>query len=685
MTSIDAAAGADVAVEDRSFFGHPKGLAVLFAAEMWERFSYYGMRALLVLYLTQHFLFSDERAQGLYAAYAALVYLMPVAGGYIADKFLGSRKAVTIGALFLVLGHFGMAFEGSGSTETLIAQDGTRYEILAEGRGENRTLSVKTDDGRSPLNFSSEGAQIGEGANAVKMAAGSYRTEIEREDVFVGVLFLSLSLIIVGVGFLKANIATIVGALYEQGDRRRDGGFTIFYMGINIGSVSAIFLCGWLGLTYGWKYGFGLAGIGMLAGLLTFLAGQKWLYGRADPPHPERLKKPVFGPINWEAVFWIGGLLAIFPTYWLVQREVLVSGALRVLAPVLIAFMVGFSVLRLKGVERTRMIVALVLTMFGVTFWALFEQAASSLTLYASRNTDLGFFTNEASAFGFVTIAALTGAGYCFLMMRGSARLVGLAIVGISAASGYGFAYAQMHKAVVLSLLLMASGLLAQLAQASLTGAGRTIIFSFAGVFALGAVALAVLVDGDAITNARMASAQAQLFNPGFIVLLAPVFAGLWSWLAEKGRDLSVPVKFALGLAQVGFGFWLIVYGASNFANEDFKVPLIWLAGAYLLHTTGEICLSPVGLSMITKLSVARLVGLMMGIWYLSISLGQVVAGILAGLTASETVGGVVIDPAAQLATYIDVFFTVGALGVGAGAIVLLLSPWLKKGMAGRV
>jgi POT family proton-dependent oligopeptide transporter len=562
---------------DRSFFGHPKGLAVLFFAEMWERFSFYGMRALLVLYLTQHFLFGDEEAQGLYAAYASLVYLMPVLGGLIADRYLGSRKAVTVGAILLVAGHFGMAFEGSGSKQYLDT-GGSSYEIVTEGRGEGRQLYVLAPNGaQAPLTFSGEGVAV-QNAAAVGLPAslptGGFQTRTVQDPFYVQVLFLSLSLIIVGVGFLKANISTIVGALYAPDDPRRDRGFTIFYMGINLGSVLATLGCGYLGIEYGWSYGFGLAGLGMLLGLITFLAGQKHLLGKAEPPRPEVLGKKSAIGVNIEWTIYVAGLLMLLPMWFLVQRDEIVTTVLTIGAPLIFAGMLIWSWVALQGAERSRMIVALVLIIFTVLFWTLFEQAGSSMTLYADRNSDL-------------------------------------------------------------------------------------------------------TVAGDL----RMTAAQTNFFNPGLIVLLAPLFAGLWGWLNRRGFEPSTPLKFGLGILQAGLGFLVLVVGITYFAGPDFRVPLIWLFLAYLLHTTGEICLSPVGLSMITKLSVARIVGLMMGVWFLASALAHTLAGLVAQATSGETVGGVVTDPAAQLATYAGVFSTIGWVGVGIGVVLMVISPWLKRGM----
>lgn len=562
---------------DTSFFGHPKGLAVLFFAEMWERFSFYGMRALLVLYLTQHFLFGDEQAQGLYAAYASLVYLAPVLGGLIADRYLGSRKAVTIGATLLVLGHFGMAFEGSGSRQ-YVDVSGKSYEVITEGRGDDRQLKLTAPGGEvTPLEFSKEGMTVPGGTALglpTSVPTGGFEVRTVQDPLYVQILFLSLSLIIVGVGFLKANISTIVGALYAPDDPRRDRGFTIFYMGINLGSVLATLGCGYLGVKYGWAYGFGLAGFGMLFGLITFLAGQKHLLGKAEPPRPAVLKEKSFIGLNKEWAIYVAGMLMLLPAWFLVQRDEIVTNVLAYGAPAIFAGMLIWSWIKLQGAERSRMIVALILIIFTVLFWTLFEQAGSSMTLYADRNSDLTIF----------------------------------------------------------------GGL-------------------------------------------RMTAAQTNFFNPALIVLLAPVAAGLWGWLNKRGLEPSTPMKFGLGILQAGLGFLVLVVGITYFVGPDFRVPLIWLFLAYLLHTTGEIALSPVGLSMITKLSVPRIVGLMMGVWFLASALAHTLAGLVAKATSGSTVGGVVVDPQAQLATYADVFSTIGWVGVGIGVLLMLLSPWLKRGM----
>ncbi|MEO0320699.1 MAG: MFS transporter, partial [Pseudomonadota bacterium] len=282
---------------------------------MWERFSYYGMRGLLILYLTQHFLFSDERSSIMYGAYTALVYVMTIVGGSLADRYLGQRKAVTFGAILLCLGHFGMAFEGDGSKEILTYQ-GQDYQVTLDGRGGDARQILVGPNGQTSISFNDGASQmlIADSA-AVGLPASinvsDYTTRIEQDPLYVNILYLSLALIIAGVGYLKANISTIVGALYNLEDKRRDSGFTIFYMGINLGSLLASIFCGYLGIAYGWKYGFGLAGIGMFLGLIVFLVGQPWLEGRADPPSDEKLKESFLGPINIEMACYLAGLVII--------------------------------------------------------------------------------------------------------------------------------------------------------------------------------------------------------------------------------------------------------------------------------------------------------------------------------------------------------------------------------------
>ncbi|MEM6583118.1 MAG: oligopeptide:H+ symporter, partial [Pseudomonadota bacterium] len=348
---VDATGGSyDIAAtahaNDTAFFGHPRGLFVCFATEMWERFSFYGMKYLLLLYLTKYHLFTDAGGLEILGSYAALVYAMPVIGGLLADRYLGMRKSVVFGGVLLTLGHLGMAVEGNPA-----------YVL------------------------------------------GS---EVVRDDIALQIFYLSLALIVMGVGFLKPNISTLVGRLYHDNDPRRDTGFTLFYMGINLGAVMATLLCGYLGETYGWRYGFGLAGIGMLIGLATFLSGQRYLQGAAEPPVPEqlRLKTPFGFSLEW--TIYAMSLLGVALVWQMLQFQGAVGHLLNVLSVAVLAGLIWFVTVKCNPVERSRMIVLIILTISSVVFWALFEQSAASMTLFADRVMDrrlLGFeFT--ASQFG---------------------------------------------------------------------------------------------------------------------------------------------------------------------------------------------------------------------------------------------------------------------------------------------
>lgn len=573
---------------------HPKGLHILFFAEMWERFSYYGMRGLLIFYLTQHFLFSDSEASSQYGAYTALVYLLPLLGGYLADRYLGNRKAIAFGALLLVAGHATMGIEGEPAREALI-YEGQQYELVAEGRGSNRSVMIEVDGAEYSFSANSEGDfEIAELPSTASIPAvlpqGQFEIErVERDRMFLNIFYFALALIIMGVGFLKANISSIVGQLYEENDPRRDGGFTLYYYGINLGSFWAAILCGLLGETVGWWAGFGLAGLGMALGWVVFVRGRAlfFLPGKnlidhvGNPPSQEKLKAKALGPINTEWLIYGIGLVGVVVVWFMVQAHtirftVLGMGEQDLLALFLLigglgflSYVVFYMVNSCTKVEAQRLILALILIIVSVVFWALFEQAGSSMNLFAARNTDLSVGPFEITA------------------------------------------------------------------------------------------------------------SQTQSFNAGFILLFAPVFAAIWAFLAKLRKNPNTPLKFALALVQVGLGFMLLVWG-TQFAGDDYRVPLIFLAGAYLLHTTGELCLSPVGLSAITKLSPGAVVSTMMAGWFLSSAFAQYVAGIIATFTATDTVAGQVLDPAAALNGYAAVFGSIGLFAIVLGVIFGVLSFWLK-------
>lgn len=561
----------------KTFLGHPRGLIILFFTEMWERFSYYGMRGLLIFYLTQHFLYSDERSTILYGAYTALVYVMTIIGGILADRYLGSRKAVTFGAILLVMGHFGMAFEGNGSRE-FMNYNGQEYEIARQGRGGDASQIVIAPGGQSAISFTAGNMVIAEPAIVglpATIPGSGYSTRVETEAFYEFVLYLSLALIITGVGYLKANISSIVGALYEFGDQRRDSGFTIFYMGINLGAFTASLLCGWLGIAYGWKYGFGLAGFGMLFGLLVFLKYQHWLEGRAEPPSVELLKKKVLGPINTEVMCYLAGLVIIALSFGLAINAHLVQKAyVGLLGIVVFVFMIGYALFRCSGDERDRMLAAVYFILAQIPFWALFEQAGSSLNLFTDRLVD-------RTVFGWPVPAP---------------------------------------------------------------------------VF--------------------------QSLNSMFIIIFAPLLAWLWIVLARRKLNPSAPVKFAIGVFLAGIGFLSLVAGIKVSGSAGMTaVYFIFLI--YWVHTIGELLVSPVGLSSVTKLAPARAVGMTMGAWFLFSGLSNYLAGVIASTTGAETIGGQLTDVAAAKANYAAVYTQVGYIAMGVGVLMLLISPVIKKMMHG--
>lgn len=317
------------AAPSRELFGHPIGLYVCFFTELWERFSFYGMKALLFLYLTKYHLFGDDPSYDLIGAYGGLVYAVPVIGGLLADRYLGMRKAVVFGGVLLVLGHLGMAFEGAQAT--------------LEGG------AVKRDDGA------------------------------------LQIFYLSLAFIIMGVGFLKPNISTIVGKLYPENDPRRESGFTIFYAGINVGAWASSLVCGYLGETYGWKYGFGAAGIGMVLGLIVFVVNQRFLMGHAESPNPEALAKKTFGPFSLEHVIYVGALGGALVVWQLIQRTWTVHSAMHLVSAALVIWFVWFVTTKCTKVEREQMIALILLIIGCLLFFSLYEQTYGSWLAFTDR------------------------------------------------------------------------------------------------------------------------------------------------------------------------------------------------------------------------------------------------------------------------------------------------------------
>jgi POT family proton-dependent oligopeptide transporter len=464
-TPSDHAASLAAARADTSFFGHPRGLATLFFTEMWERFSYYGMRAILIYYLTATIAkgglgFTDSKAGAVYGLYTGMVYLMCLGGGWIADRITGQRRAVLIGGIFIACGEF-----------CLVAPSEAAF-------------------------------------------------------------YLGLILLVTGTGLLKGNVSTIVGQLYTQGDPRRDSGFSLFYMGINLGALISPVICGYVGERISWRLGFGVAGLGMLAGVIQYLVTSRHLgsaglhpASTGDPEKDLREKKTAMRAIGIGlAVVAVLAALGISGAVEL-NANMISDGfgwCLLAISVVIFSYLIFFG--NWSPVERKRCAAILVLFVSSSLFWAAYEQAGSSLSFFAERGTDC------------------TVLGYAF------------------PPSWY------------------------------------------------------------------------QSVQPVFVVLLAPVFA--WIWLKMGRREPSSPAKFSLGLLFGGLAFAILVPAAYTVVGGS-KVGPYWLTGTYLLQTLGELCLSPVGLSAMTKLAPARAAGFIMGIWFLTNSIGNWLAGKAASMYSS--------------------------------------------------
>jgi POT family proton-dependent oligopeptide transporter len=480
--------------DDRSFFGHPRGLSTLFFTEMWERFSYYGIRPLLVLFMTAALLdggfgFERQTASAIVGIYAACVYLASLPGGWVADRWLGLKRAIWWGGVLIALGHFFIALSA----------------ILA------------------------------------------------KPAFFMGLVF-----IVLGTGLLKPNISAIVGDLYPEGGSRRDAAFSIFYMGINIGALLAPLITGYLGERVGWHYGFGAAGVGMVIGLITFRARQGATLGdigerpAATADEQRKVKLVVVGALV--VIFGVilaamAGVLTINPVSIAEKMSIVM------LALALIYFAYLFFGGGLTGDEKKRVAVIVVLFLFATVFWAAFEQAPTSLNLFARDYTD---------------------------------RTVG----------GW-----------------------------------------------------------------EMPTLWLQSFNSLFVIALAPVFAALWTTLGRRNRDFSSPAKFSFGLLFAGLGFLLMVPAAQHIVDGGgvVRVAMWWLIGSYFLQTLGELSLSPVGLSSMTKLAPMKFKGQMMGVWFMASALGNLLAGLVGGHVDPENLPQI---PALFQRTAMSLFIAAAVLGL---------------------
>ncbi|GAB4217317.1 MAG: hypothetical protein OHK0013_44690 [Sandaracinaceae bacterium] len=601
--------------------GHHPGLFALFFAEMWERFSYYGMRALLVFYMTKDFLhYNDDRAYEVYGAYTALVYMTPFVGGLVADRILGQRAAVVIGGSLMALGHLVMTF---------------------------------------------------------------------RNDY---AFFAALALLILGNGFFKPNIGTIVGQLYapERLTHKRDGAFTIFYMGVNLGAAMAPLLCGYIGETYGWHYGFGLATVGMMVGLAIFVAPTlvtqaliglgavgaaaalvfagvqqtAWVlmvnafvavalvvamvfavWALANGAVPKSAGAAKFRASYGRDLAIVLCVTAIFvPTFaWLVWNSAVAGYVLYVVGGVALGY-VFFEAFRVTKAERERLFVILIMAFFSMLFWAFFEQAGSSINNFTDRNVDR---VSESRVIGEGDI------GQTIEIAVNQEQL------------GYPFEGAPY----TLDRL--------DAARAAAQEAGQTEVRAR---WTITAEHVGMGVEGDEVPASVF-----QATNPVFILIFGLVFTALWTFLGQRNMEPSTPTKFVFGLLQLGLGFGALWLGAQN-ADARGMVGMGWLILAYLLHTTGELCLSPVGLSMVSKLSPTRMVATMMGAWYLATAFSQFLAGIIARLTGvSEEHGGegpqTIPPPVETLGVYADVFQKIAIASIVASILLAILTPFIKKWM----
>lgn len=491
-SDVPAEVVVDSVLDTAGIGGHPRGLTTLFFTEMWERFSYYGMRALLILYMTTAVAsgglgFDTKTAASIYGAYVGSVYLMSIPGGWIADNVLGTRRAVFVGGVIIALGHYSMAVP-----------------------------SIYT-------------------------------------------FYAGLILIVLGTGLLKPNVSAVVGSLYSPTDQRRDAGFSIFYMGINLGGFMAPLVTSTLGEKINWHWGFGAAGVGMTLGLIQYMAGRDRLAHVGNPPAQSAVvtrRKAVIGVLFMAIIS-----LIVIGLYF--GPEAIQKPLLAVLIVGAVAGLIWLFGSYLKPDEKKPVAVICILFVFSVIFWAVFEQAGSSFNLFARD------FTNRT-------------------------------------AFGYEFP---------------------------------------AGWY--------------------------QSVNTLFIVLLAPVFA--WFWLKLGDRQPSSPAKFANGLLFVGLGALLLAGASMMLGGTTAQVGPWWLVGVYLLHTIGELCLSPVGLSTTTKLAPGRLSGLMMGVWFLSISIGNFVAGWAAGFFESGSTEALV-----------NLFSKVAVFPIMAAVILAALTPFIRK-LMGKV
>jgi proton-dependent oligopeptide transporter, POT family len=672
-------------VQRETLFGHPVGLYTLFFAEMWERFSYYGMRALLILYMIKGFLgYSDNKAYGIYGAYCGLVYVTGFVGGMLADRLLGTRRAVVLGGILMAAGHLMMT--------------------------------------------------------------------VERTFAF----YIALALLVVGNGFFKPNISTTVGMLYPPGSAKKDSGFTIFYMGINLGAALSPILCGYLAYNpnWGWHYGFGLATIGMLIGLAVFvmptrvtqaliLSGAaataigmllvpgstaEWLVNlfiasalaiagviafialergglpatAGLPPDPEALRHRV-GFIRADVWVYVAALLSVPAFALLLQRSFLSQVLLYGSGIVSLAYLL-FEAARRSKVERERMFVIIILAFFSIAFWASFEQAGSSMGNFADRNIDRVTEDKEVTTSDVGSIVK-------FRVLNSPAdqdnvehplitqeqvgkenddpsmsekiaeamRLVNAARPGDKQLSESELD--DFIKRTTGSKVLVLTGLDSLRDAAGLAGLATELKESLQTLdWKIAPDNIGMGIGGSEIATPALNSANAV-----YILIFGLVFTALWSYLAARGLEPSIPIKFALALIQLGLGFGVMWYAGYFAVDDRGMVALPWLLLAILLHTTGELCTSPIGLSMVSNLSPRFLVSTVMGSWWVGMGIANALSSVIASMTGvgdeSATGPQVIPVPANTVHIYADVFGKIAIMAFVAALLCLLLSPLLTKWM----
>ena len=558
--SMSTSSVATLDAQKHDFFGHPRGLSTLFFTDLCERFSYYGMRALLVLFMTAEAVgnnpglgLSVGEATAIYGLYTFFVYMLSLPGGWIADNIWGQRKAVLIGGIIIAMGHFSMAVP----TTTFF--------------------------------------------------------------------FIGLALIVIGTGLLKPNVSSMVGDLYPEGGAKRDAGFSIFYMGINFGAILGPLLCGLLGEGYNWHYGFTLAGFGMILGLISYRIGGKYLGTAGDlkvDVNPDTLAKR--SKIFYTVVSIIGALIVLLG--FLVSSGAIelalesLAGNLGLVAVVITVAFFGYIIFfgGHTGEEKKRLGVIFWLFILAAIFWSGFEQAGSSFNILASE------LVNRSAGPS--------------VFLGGIGALVLTALLAVPL--GY-YTYKTWVREDIWSVAKIA------------------VMFTSVGLLGLVYWMLSQVGKGWEIPASTL-----QLINPSFIVIFAPIFGFMWTWLASKNANPSIPMKFALGLLGLSAGFFVLAWGSANASSTNLVSPA-WLIVMYFLHTVGELCLSPVGLSSMTKLSPKSRVSQMMGIWFVAAALGNLIAGLVAGQLEN-------LAPA-------SLFQAVALFVGGGGVIAILAAPSVKK------